>query len=131
MHERIHDTYKTKRKLPEPTVCPICYAVFQEGHWQWVNSWPIDAQRHTCQACHRAPGQLPCRNNHYHRRLRVSHAVEVLNLARHQEQQSTLPKFHDEVLDICAFHPSREYSAMGAKNDTLSVATLFFRRRLA
>jgi hypothetical protein len=131
MHERIHDTYKTKRKLPEPTVCPICYAVFQEGHWQWVNSWPIDAQRHTCQACHRAQDNYPAGIITITGDCALSHAVEVLNLARHQEQQSTLPKFHDEVLDICAFHPSREYSAMGAKNDTLSVATLFFRRRLA
>jgi len=31
--------------------------------------------------------------------------------------KSSLPKFHDEVLDICAFHPSREYSDMGANND--------------
>jgi putative ATP-binding cassette transporter len=29
--------------------------------------------------------------------------------------KSILPKFHDDVLDICAFHPSREYSAIGGK----------------
>jgi hypothetical protein len=34
IHERIHDPYKTKSKLPEPAVCPICYAVFKAGPWQ-------------------------------------------------------------------------------------------------
>jgi ABC-type uncharacterized transport system fused permease/ATPase subunit len=29
--------------------------------------------------------------------------------------KSSLAKFHDEVLDISAFHPSREYSATGGK----------------
>ena len=53
IHERVHDPYKTKSKLPEPTVCPNCYAVFKEGRWQWADSWPINAHRQTCQACHR------------------------------------------------------------------------------
>jgi hypothetical protein len=29
IHEHVHDPYKTKSKPPEPTVCPICYAVLR------------------------------------------------------------------------------------------------------
>jgi hypothetical protein len=53
IHEHVHDLYKTKSKPPEPTVCPICYAVFKEGWWQWAEFWPIEAHRQMCQTCHR------------------------------------------------------------------------------
>ena len=59
VHERVHDPYKTKSKLPEPTVCPICSAVFKEGRWHWDDSWPIDAHKQTCQACHRTQDGYP------------------------------------------------------------------------
>jgi hypothetical protein len=36
IREPEHDPYKSRRKLPEPTACPECGAVFREGRWQWV-----------------------------------------------------------------------------------------------
>src|SRR2546421_12752803 len=53
LRELIHDPYKTKGKLPEPTVCPICKAVFRDGRWEWAESWPESARQEICQACHR------------------------------------------------------------------------------
>jgi len=87
IHERVHDPYKTKSKLPEPTVCPICYAIFKEGRWQWANSWPIDAQRHTCQACHRIHDGYPAGIIIISGDFALSHKAEVLNLVRHHEEQ--------------------------------------------
>ena len=41
-HDRLiqeyrHDAYKSKHKLPEPTVCPVCGAVYHDGRWQWMS----------------------------------------------------------------------------------------------
>lgn len=87
IHERVHDPYKTKSKPPEPTVCPVCYAVFKEGRWQWADSWPIDAHRQTCQACHRTQDGYPAGVVIVSGAFALSHRAEVLNLARHHEQQ--------------------------------------------
>ena len=51
IHERVHDPYKTRLKLPEPTVCPQCGAVFHEGRWHWAPR-PSPAHEELCQACH-------------------------------------------------------------------------------
>ena len=37
IEEHRHDPYKARHKLPEPTVCSQCGAVFSEGRWQWVD----------------------------------------------------------------------------------------------
>jgi hypothetical protein len=87
IHERIHDPYKMRGKLLESTVCPICYAVFKEGHWQWASSWPIEAHRHTCQACRRTQDRYPAGTITISGDFALSHRAEILNLARHQEQQ--------------------------------------------
>ena len=87
IHERVHDPYKTKSKPPEPTVCPVCYAVFKEGRWQWADSWPIDAHRQTCQACHRTQDGFPAGVVTVSGAFALSHRAEVLNLAQHHEQQ--------------------------------------------
>jgi len=33
--ELVHDSYKSSRKLSEPTRCPECGAVFLKGRWTW------------------------------------------------------------------------------------------------
>ena len=87
IHERVHDPYKTKNKLPEPSVCPVCYAVFKEGRWQWPSFWPIDAHRQTCQACHRIHDEPPAGIITVSGGFALSHRVEILNLIRHQERE--------------------------------------------
>ena len=49
----------TRLKLPEPTICPRCGAVYHEGRWQWMAHPPEDAHDETCQACHRVPVPNP------------------------------------------------------------------------
>lgn len=58
LQEQVHDAYKSKGKLPEPTVCPKCGAVFHEGRWQWRKA-PENAHSETCPACHRIHDHYP------------------------------------------------------------------------
>jgi hypothetical protein len=39
----VGDPYKLRLKLSEPTRCPACGAVYQEGRWQWMELPPANA----------------------------------------------------------------------------------------
>jgi len=58
LQELVHDSYKSRHKLPEPTVCPKCGAVFHEGRWTWRGA-PAGAHEHVCPACSRIEDDFP------------------------------------------------------------------------
>ena len=100
IHERVHDPYKTKGKLREPTVCPVCNAVFKEGRWRWADSWPIDAHQRTCQACHRINDGYPAGIILVNGSFASTHKAEILNLTRHLEQQERLEHPLHRIMQI-------------------------------
>lgn len=87
LQEQVHDTYKSRAKLPEPTVCPQCNAVFQEGRWRWVDV-PEKAHQETCPACHRIHDDFPAGFVTLRGPFFASHRDEIANLARHTEQHA-------------------------------------------
>lgn len=83
--EHVHDAYKSSAKLPEPTVCPQCSAVFHQGRWQWRQA-PAGAYSETCPACHRIhdhypAGFLTLQGEFFH-----AHRDEVMSLVRNVEK---------------------------------------------
>lgn len=82
--EAIHDSYQSKGKLPEPTVCPQCGAVFHDGHWQWREQ-PADAHREICPACHRERDRFPAGYVLLGGDFLATHEAEILQLVRHHE----------------------------------------------
>ena len=36
LREQVHDTYKQRGQLKEPTRCPGCGAVYRKGRWSWT-----------------------------------------------------------------------------------------------
>ena len=56
--ELVHDTYKSGKKLAEPSRCPECGAVYHRGRWTW-GAAPAGAAAATCPACHRIKDQFP------------------------------------------------------------------------
>lgn len=84
--ETVMDSYKSKGKLSEPTVCPDCGAVFHSGRWQWLEK-PKDAHQTTCPACHRIRDHLPAGYVSLAGEFLAAHEAEILQLIRHLEVQ--------------------------------------------
>lgn len=85
--ERVHDTYKLRHKLTEPSVCPDCGAVFHAGRWQW-GSRPSGAAEVLCAACHRIRDHFPAGFVHVGGQFFRDHRDELLTLIRHHEQRA-------------------------------------------
>lgn len=86
IRERVHDPYKTRLKLAEPTVCPQCNAVYHEGRWQWAKLQPTDAQEEMCQACHRINDKYPAGEVTLGGKFFENHKEEILGLVRNVEK---------------------------------------------
>lgn len=84
VQETRHDTYKAKHKLPEPTVCPQCGAVFHEGRWQWAAK-PGQAHEEMCPACHRIHDAYPAGFVSVSGPFFADHRDELLHLAKNEE----------------------------------------------
>ena len=99
LREHVHDPYKTGLKLPEPTVCPQCGAVFEKGRWQWTNR-PNDANEVTCQACHRINDAYPAGEVTLKGAFAVSHRREILGLVRNLEDKEKSAHPLNRIMDI-------------------------------
>jgi hypothetical protein len=86
LREHVHDPYKTRLKLKEPTVCPGCGAVFHQGRWHWETHPPADANEEMCQACHRTKDSHPAGTATLTGGFLEGHKEEILHLIRHQEE---------------------------------------------
>jgi len=86
--------YYEEQKYPEPTVCPRCGLIYQDGRWQLPETTP-DARPHEslCPACRREMDRNPAGLVYLTGGYFADHREEILNLARNQEQaaRSTRP----------------------------------------
>ena len=100
IHERVHDPYKTRRKVGEPAFCPECGAVFSHGRWQWAEARPENSQPELCQACQRIRDHYPAGVVTIAGAFAQGHKEEILNLVRHHETlEKRLHPLH-RILDI-------------------------------
>ena len=79
-----HDSYKAGGKLPEPTRCPDCGAVFQKGRWKWGDS-PTGAHEARCPACHRIRDRFPAGYVTMTGAFIRENRAELLQLVRNRE----------------------------------------------
>ena len=97
--DHILDPYKRPRKLAEPTVCPQCGAVYQNGRWHWA-ARPEDAHEVVCQACHRINDHYPAGIVTITNSLPAKEKAEMLNLVRHQEEAEKAEHPLNRIIDI-------------------------------
>ncbi len=84
VQERRRDVEKSPGKLPEPTFCPQCGAVFHKGRWTWEKK-PPKAHETLCPACRRVNDNLPAGYLILKGAYFRTHREEILNLARNEE----------------------------------------------
>lgn len=108
--ERVHDAYKLKGKLPEPSACPQCGAVYHEGRWQWRQA-PANAHQETCPACHRIHDQYPAGFLAMQGEFFSAHRDEIMRLVHNHEK-------HER-----AEHPLKRIMAVEEKDGATLVTT--------
>ncbi len=99
LQEQRHDPYQARHKLPEPTVCPDCGAVFHDGRWQWRER-PPGAHEVTCPACQRSRDRMPAGYVSVSGDFFTRHRDELLQLIRNEEARAKTAHPLKRILDI-------------------------------
>jgi NMD protein affecting ribosome stability and mRNA decay len=99
LQQAVHDNYKTKGKLPEPTLCQDCGAVYHGGHWQWLPK-PKDAFQTCCPACHRIRDHFPAGYVSLSGDFFTAHEQEVLQQIHHHEEKEKTSHPLQRIMDI-------------------------------
>lgn len=86
IQEFVHDSYKATRKLPEPTRCPKCGAVYHAGRWTWEKA-PAGTKETICPACHRIQDRFPAGYVTVSGKFFRDHREEILNRVRKCEER--------------------------------------------
>lgn len=99
VQETRHDAYRAKHKLPEPTVCPQCGAVFHAGRWQWL-ARPAQAHEAMCPACQRIHDEFPAGFVSVGGAFFRDNRDELLNLVRNEETRARLEHPLKRIMNI-------------------------------
>ncbi len=84
--ERQLDSYGLRGKLPDPTACSGCGAIYRDGRWCF-GAPPADAHRTRCPACRRIEDDYPAGILRVSGDFAAAHAAEIQSLARHVEER--------------------------------------------
>lgn len=84
LEQVVHDTYKSRRKLPEPTRCKDCGALWRRGRWSWAAA-PAGARPGRCPACKRVRDRFPAGLVALQGEFLAAHRDEILRRVRRCE----------------------------------------------
>jgi hypothetical protein len=99
------DTYKVRKKLPEPTRCPDCGAVHEAGRWRWAEIPPAQAHEVRCPACHRIADGYPAGIVTLKGALVRAHRDEILGIARNAEAAEKGERPMNRIMSIAEPDP--------------------------
>lgn len=110
IQEHEHDTYKLRGKLPDPTACSECGAMYRDGRWTW-GAPPADAHHTVCPACQRIRDDYPAGDLTLSGGFLRDHRDEILALARHVEERQKQE------------HPLKRIMAVADEGDSVRITT--------
>jgi hypothetical protein len=93
------DDYRATAKLPEPSTCPQCGAVFHKGRWQWGTA-ESDAHSSICPACHRINDNIPAGYVTLEGEFLKDHHEDIIHLIRNHEQHQRTEHPLKRIMDI-------------------------------
>ena len=99
LRELVHDPYMSKRKLPEPTVCPECGAVFRKAKWEWAER-PENANEELCPACQRVRDKVPAGYLSLSGKFLSQHKDEIMNLVHNVEDREKTAHPLKRIMEI-------------------------------
>lgn len=79
------DPYQSRKKLPDPTRCPACGAVFIKGRWTW-NSAPEGIKEELCPADKRIKDNVPAGIVTIKGAFFDAHREEIISLIHNREK---------------------------------------------
>ena len=97
--EERHDAYQAKEKLPEPSLCGGCGALFANGRWAW-NDAPDRTYPTTCPACRRIADRYPAGTVELRGTFYASHRDEIWNLIRNTEKQEKAERPLERIMEV-------------------------------
>jgi hypothetical protein len=86
IEEHESDAYGLPEKLPEPTACTVCGALYRDGRWTW-GAPPADAHRTLCPACRRIEDDYPAGLVVVEGEFGMSHGQEIRGLVQNIEER--------------------------------------------
>jgi NMD protein affecting ribosome stability and mRNA decay len=98
--ENLHDPYRLQAKPAEPTWCPQCGAVFEQGRWQWKERLSTKAPRVLCAACARTRDQQPAGIVEIDGEFAHQHHDELMSLVRHHAERAKAEHPMQRIMDI-------------------------------
>jgi NMD protein affecting ribosome stability and mRNA decay len=97
--ERGHDSYHSRAKLTDPTVCTECGAVYLKGRWVWAEA-PEGASRSVCPACRRIADRFPVGHIEMKGGFFAGHRDEIIHLVQHVEQMEKAHHPMERIISI-------------------------------
>ncbi len=104
------DPYALRAKLPDPSACTECHAIYRAGRWAW-GAPPADAGRVVCPACKRIADGYPAGVVELRGEYIAGHREELEHLARNIEERDR------------AEHPLKRIISIQSNGDALEIAT--------
>jgi hypothetical protein len=98
-YDRQLDAYGIRGKLPDPTACTSCGAIYRDGRWAW-GAAPADAHRTRCPACRRIEDDYPAGLVTISGEFAAAHAEEIRNLIRNVEEREKQEHALKRVMSI-------------------------------